>query len=65
VPGDNEWTDCDRASNGSYNPNERLALVRKMFAATPNSLGQRTIGLQRQSPSYPENVRWNYGRWPT
>jgi hypothetical protein len=19
VPGDNEWTDCDRASNGSYN----------------------------------------------
>jgi uncharacterized protein (DUF2147 family) len=61
VPGDNEWTDCDRASNGSYDPNERLALVRKMFAATPNSLGQRTIALQRQSPSYPENVRWNYG----
>jgi hypothetical protein len=61
VPGDNEWTDCDRASAGSYNPNDRLALVRTMFAATPQSLGQHTIGLQRQSVSYPENVRWNYG----
>jgi hypothetical protein len=39
VPGDNEWTDCDRASNGSYNPNERLALIRKMFAATPEFAG--------------------------
>ncbi|OLB82547.1 MAG: hypothetical protein AUI14_00435 [Actinobacteria bacterium 13_2_20CM_2_71_6] len=62
VPGDNEWTDCDRASNGSYDPNERLALVRRMFAATPRSLGQRSIGLLRQSDGYPENVRWQFGR---
>jgi hypothetical protein len=61
VPGDNEWTDCDRPSNGSYNPSERLALVRKMFAATPESLGQRKIPLQRQAPNYPENVRWALG----
>ncbi|MEV8631652.1 hypothetical protein AB0395_08345 [Streptosporangium sp. NPDC051023] len=61
VPGDNEWTDCDRASNGAYDPNERLALVRRTFAATPESLGQRRIGLTRQSASYPENVRWQYG----
>ena len=47
IPGDNEWTDCDRASNGSYDPNERLALVRTMFDSTPRSLGQRTIGLQQ------------------
>lgn len=61
VPGDNEWTDCDRASNGSYDPNERLALVRRTFFATPNSLGRRTLGLTRQSAAYPENVRWQYG----
>jgi hypothetical protein len=61
VPGDNEWTDCDRASAGSYDPNDRLALVRKMFAATPKSLGQDKIALNRQSSAFPENVRWQYG----
>ncbi|MBO0868173.1 MAG: hypothetical protein J2P15_06370 [Micromonosporaceae bacterium] len=61
VPGDNEWTDCDRASNGSYDPNERLALIRSMFAATPTSFGQHTLPLLRQSAAYPENVRWQYG----
>ena len=60
IPGDNEWTDCDRANNGSYDPNERLALVRRMFTSTPDSLGQRTIGLLRQD-GYPENVRWQLG----
>src|SRR5262245_39572619 len=24
IPGDNEWTDCHRASNGGYDPEERL-----------------------------------------
>ncbi|MCW2902117.1 MAG: hypothetical protein JWO67_4382 [Streptosporangiaceae bacterium] len=62
VPGDNEWTDCDRASAGSYNPSERLSLVRKMFASTPESLGQRKLKLTRQSAQFPENVRWQYGR---
>jgi hypothetical protein len=61
VPGDNEWTDCDRASNGSYDPNERLALVRKMFAGTPTSLGQRQLPLERQNAAFPENVRWSFG----
>jgi hypothetical protein len=61
VPGDNEWTDCDRPSNGGYDANDRLALVRKMFAGTPTSLGQRKIPLQRQSANYPENVRWTVG----
>jgi hypothetical protein len=60
VPGDNEWTDCDRANNGSYDPNERLALVRRMFAASPDSFGERTLELTRQA-GYPENVRWQYG----
>jgi hypothetical protein len=61
VPGDNEWTDCDRPSNGSYDPNERLALVRSMFASTPESLGEGRLPLQRQSEAYPENVRWAFG----
>jgi hypothetical protein len=62
VPGDNEWTDCDRASAGGYDPNERLALVRKMFASGPRSLGRRTLPLTRQSAQFPENVRWSFGR---
>lgn len=61
VPGDNEWTDCDRPSNGSYNASERLALVRRTFASTPGSLGRRKLPLTRQSAAYPENVRWQYG----
>jgi hypothetical protein len=61
VPGDNEWTDCDRASNGSYDPNERLALVRSLFATGPFSLGRSKLALTRQSAVYPENVRWQYG----
>jgi hypothetical protein len=62
VPGDNEWTDCDRASAGSYDANERLALVRRMFASGETSFGQRTLRLTRQSPQYPENVRWTLGQ---
>lgn len=63
VPGDNEWTDCHRANNGGYDPLERLALLRRLFFATDQSLGQRTLRLERQSEDpryagYPENVRW-------
>ena len=35
TPGDNEWTDCHRASNGAYNPLERLDAVRKVFFPVP------------------------------
>ena len=63
VPGDNEWTDCHRANNGSYDPLERLAFLRALFFASDESLGGRTMTLERQSAdpayaSYPENVRW-------
>ena len=63
VPGDNEWTDCHRTNNGSYDPLERLALLRSLFFPTNQSLGSRTLTLERQSSdpqfaSYPENVRW-------
>src|ERR1700750_453979 len=29
TPGDNDWTDCDRASAGAYDAHERLPLERK------------------------------------
>ena len=39
TPGDNDWTDCDRASNGSFNSLERLDHERQLFFSTPFTLG--------------------------
>lgn len=66
VPGDNEWTDCHRRSNGSHDPLERLGRLRELFYADDQSLGQRPLRLQRQSrdPAYAvyrENQRWEQG----
>ena len=66
VPGDNEWTDCHRKSNGGYDPLERLAKLRELFFVGDAALGQRTMALTRQSrdpafASYRENVRWEAG----
>lgn len=69
VPGDNEWTDCHRRSNGGYDPLERLARLRELFFSTDQALGRRPLGLERQSGKpndaawapYPENVRWELG----
>ena len=63
VPGDNEWTDCHRRSNGSYEPVERLAKLRTLFFPDDKTLGQRQFELTRQSrdsafAAYRENVRW-------
>ncbi len=62
VFGDNEWTDCHRHSAGAYNPFERLALLRDMFAnyKQPYSFGKTKLKLHRQSQSFPENLRWTY-----
>ncbi len=35
TPGDNEWTDCHRTSNGAYNPLERLDFLRALFYPNP------------------------------
>lgn len=44
TPGDNDWTDCHRVNNGSYNPIERLQFLRKLFFPKPTqSTGQRPI----------------------
>ena len=66
VPGDNEWTDCHRPSNGGFNPVERLEKLRELFFNDDKSLGEERIRLTRQSEtarfrSYRENVRWEHG----
>ncbi len=66
VPGDNEWTDCHRRSNGGFDPLERLAKLRQLFFADAFALGQGQLRLERQSrdaaySDYRENVRWEAG----
>ena len=58
VPGDNEWTDCERTG---FDPIERLERLREIFFVGNESLGEERIPLTRQSAEYPENVRWSYG----
>jgi hypothetical protein len=59
TPGDNEWTDCHRANNGGYQPDERLAEVRRLFFDRPG----HTLGADRrvihQGAPYVENVLWS------
>ena len=58
TPGDNEWTDCHRVNNGSFNPLERLAAIRSRFFAQPGeTLGRHPADVEFQ-PSLVENVRW-------
>ena len=61
VPGDNEWTDCERLSNGAYDPLERLGKLRSLFWPNDQSLGQRKISLERQPGAYPEHARFRLG----
>ena len=62
TPGDNEWTDCHRVNNGSYDPLERLAFVRSTFFPEPGSaLGRRPMRVEYQ-PSLVEDVRWTESR---
>lgn len=66
VPGDNEWADCHRNSNGGYDPLERLAKLRELFFVGDAALGRRSMALERQSRNpafarYRENVRWEAG----
>ncbi len=62
--GDNEWSDCAR-TNG-LTPDNRLEKLRDLFSRGNQSLGQRTIQLERQSEDprfspFRENVRWAMG----
>lgn len=62
LPGDNDWTDCDRFLAGGYVPEERLAKLRELFFASAESLGRRRMALDRdavrEDGCCPENTRW-------
>jgi len=71
TPGDNDWTDCDRPSNGGFWSLERLDHERKLFFGTSFSLGQHRLrqhvqeepiclGVNGSTPCV-ENRRWTVG----
>jgi hypothetical protein len=70
TPGDNDWTDCDRPSNGGFSSLERLDYERLVFFSTPYSLGQRQLPQDVQMDPLclgvggfvpcVENRRWSY-----
>jgi len=72
TPGDNDWTDCDRPSNGGFNSLERLDRERQIFFSTPFSLGYRRLRQEVQTAALclgatgslvpcVENRRWTVG----
>jgi len=60
TPGDNDWTDCDRASNGGYNSRERLDHERQVFFSTPFSMGQHRMRQDVQTAAMCLNAAGNY-----
>ena len=71
TPGDNDWTDCDRPSNGGFSSLERLDYERLIMFSTPFSLGQHRMRMQVQTEALclgvaglvpcVENRRWTVG----
>ena len=71
TPGDNDWTDCDRPSNGGFLSLERLDHQRQVFFNTSFSFGQRRMRQEVQTAplclgisglvSCVENRRWTLG----
>ncbi len=70
TPGDNEWVDCRRPTNGAMQPLERLEKLREIFFNDTFSLGQNRIRVTRQSEPfagdavlsrYRENAMWIHG----
>jgi hypothetical protein len=43
TPGDNDWTDCDRTSNGGFNALERLQHERGLLFSDDKSLGKHRM----------------------
>jgi hypothetical protein len=66
TPGDNDWADCHKGAAGSYDPRERLALLRGLFFPCDQTLGVSAMTVQRQSDEdhhrdFVENARWIHG----
>lgn len=62
VPGETDWAECQKPSNGQFDAVERLNRLRELFFPVDTTLGRRTLPLVRQSDqalfrSYRENVR--------
>lgn len=69
APGNNEWADCWKDNRGNHDPVVVMDSMRRIFFASPMSLGREPIALVRQSdeqqeqfPAYAENVRWQVGQ---
>jgi len=68
TPGDNEWTDCHRVSNGQYDPLERLQFLRDVFYPNPGyTTGGRLMRLRTQSKdagfeTFVENILFKKSR---
>lgn len=66
TPGDNDWTDCHRTSNGGYVPTERLARFREIYYPVPGlSGGQNRMPVRTQArmagfDDYVENMMWSF-----
>jgi hypothetical protein len=71
TPGDNDWTDCDRPSNGNFDSRERLDRERELFFSTDQTLGRHTLTQEVQTAAgcldaagvhvpCVENRRWTY-----
>ncbi|MEM7180828.1 MAG: hypothetical protein AAF518_07940 [Spirochaetota bacterium] len=59
TPGDNEWTDCDRAKlKPAVSELASLSLIRRLFFRKKMRL-PKSWKYQRQ-PNFPENARWMY-----
>src|SRR5678816_2021115 len=72
TPGDNDWTDCDRANNGGFNSLERLDHERAVLFDTPFTFGRHRLHQEVQETplclgvngptACVENRRWTVGR---
>jgi len=68
TPGDNEWTDCRRKSNGADDPLERLQRLREVFFAGRSTLGRVELPTEAEDDAapgchaYPENRTWSFKR---
>lgn len=64
TPGDNEWTDCHRRSNGGYDPLERLGRLREVLFDEPYFYQNSSLGLNSQGvisnefSEFVENQMW-------
>lgn len=62
TPGDNEWVDCHRVNNGSYDPLERLETLRSVFFPNPGKTLGANMPVTVPDADLPENVTFGAQR---